>query len=42
MDLREKIGYLALRSGPSFRDGAFRQDLRELDYVEGQNGSIEK
>jgi hypothetical protein len=42
MDLREKIGYLAVRSGHSFLDEAFRQGLRELDYVEGQTVSIEK
>ena len=35
------IGYLSFRSGPSFLDEAFRQGLRELGYVEGQNISIE-
>ena len=36
-----RIGYLSFRSGPSFLDEAFRQGLRELGYVEGQNISIE-
>jgi putative ABC transport system substrate-binding protein len=36
-----RIGYLSLRSGPSYLDEAFQQGLRELGYVEGQNLSIE-
>jgi putative ABC transport system substrate-binding protein len=36
-----RIGYLSFRSGPSFLDEAFRQGLRELGYVEGQNISVE-
>ena len=36
-----RIGYLAFRSGPSHLDEAFRQGLRDLGYVEGQNISIE-
>ena len=32
-----RIGYVALRSGPSFLEDAFRQGLRELGYVEGHN-----
>jgi putative ABC transport system substrate-binding protein len=36
-----RIGYLSSRSGPSFLDEAFRQGLRELGYVEGQNISVE-
>jgi putative ABC transport system substrate-binding protein len=36
-----RIGYLSLRSGPSHFDEAFRQGLRELGYVEGQNISVE-
>jgi putative ABC transport system substrate-binding protein len=36
-----RIGYLSLRSGPSHPEEAFRQGLRELGYVEGQNLSIE-
>jgi ABC-type uncharacterized transport system substrate-binding protein len=36
-----RIGYLSLRSGPSYLDEAFRQGLRELGYVEGQNLSVE-
>jgi putative ABC transport system substrate-binding protein len=36
-----RIGYLSLRSGPWFLDDAFRQGLRELGYVEGQNLVIE-
>jgi len=35
------IGYLSFRSGPSHLDEAFRQGLRELGYIEGQNISIE-
>lgn len=35
-----RIGYLGF-SGPSFADEGFRQGLRELGYVEGQNVSIE-
>ena len=36
-----RIGYLAFLSGPSYLDEAFRQGLRELGYVEGQNIAIE-
>jgi ABC-type uncharacterized transport system substrate-binding protein len=36
-----RIGYLSLRSGPSYLEEAFRQGLRELGYVDGQNLSIE-
>ena len=36
-----RIGYVALRSGPSFLEEAFRQGLRELGYVEGHNIAIE-
>ena len=36
-----RIGYLALRSGPSHLEEAFRQGLAELGYVEGQNIAIE-
>jgi putative ABC transport system substrate-binding protein len=36
-----RIGYLSLRSGPSFLDEAFRQGLRDLGYAEGQNIVIE-
>jgi putative ABC transport system substrate-binding protein len=36
-----RIGYLSLRSGPWFLDDAFRQGLRDLGYVEGQNLAIE-
>lgn len=36
-----RIGYLAIRSGPSYLDEAFRHGLRELGYVEGQNISVE-
>jgi putative ABC transport system substrate-binding protein len=32
-----RIGYLSLRSGPADNDLAFRQGLRELGYIEGQN-----
>ena len=36
-----RIGYLAFPSGPSYADEAFRQGLRELGHVEGQNIAIE-
>ena len=36
-----RIGYLHLRSGPSERDDAFLQALRDLGYVEGHNLRIE-
>ena len=36
-----KIGFLSVRSGPESREEAFRQGLRELGYVEGQNIFIE-
>jgi putative ABC transport system substrate-binding protein len=36
-----RIGYVSLRSGPEPHDEAFRQGLRELGYVEGQNISVE-
>jgi len=36
-----RIGYLSFRSGPSHLDEAFRQGLRELGYLEGQNIVIE-
>jgi putative tryptophan/tyrosine transport system substrate-binding protein len=36
-----RIGYLSIRSGPSYLEEAFRHGLRELGYVEGQNITIE-
>ena len=36
-----RIGYVSFRSGPSYLDEAFRQGLRDLGYVEGQNISVE-
>jgi putative ABC transport system substrate-binding protein len=36
-----RIGYLGFQSGPTFADQAFRQGLRELGYVEGENIVIE-
>jgi putative ABC transport system substrate-binding protein len=36
-----RIGYLTVLSGPSDRDAAFRQGLRDLGYVEGQNVIVE-
>jgi putative ABC transport system substrate-binding protein len=36
-----RIGYVALRSGPSFLEDAFRQGLHDLGYVEGHNITIE-
>jgi putative ABC transport system substrate-binding protein len=36
-----RIGYLSFRSEPSHLEEAFRQGLRELGHVEGQNITIE-
>src|SRR5262252_6346982 len=36
-----RLGYLSFRSGPSYLEEAFRQGLRKLGYVDGQNLSIE-
>ena len=36
-----RIGYLSSFSGPSDLDEAFRQGLRDLGYIEGQNIAIE-
>lgn len=36
-----RIGYLSLRSEPSHIDEAFRQGMRDLGYVEGQNLRVE-
>jgi putative ABC transport system substrate-binding protein len=36
-----RIGYVSLFSGPEHLEEAFRQGLRELGYVEGQNISVE-
>ena len=36
-----RIGFLVLHDGPSSRSEAFRQGLRKLGYVEGQNVNIE-
>src|SRR3989304_9128649 len=36
-----RIGFLLLRAGPSDREPAFREGLRELGYIEGQNITIE-
>ena len=36
-----RIGYLALRASPSEHDEAFKQGLRELGWIEGQNIAIE-
>jgi putative ABC transport system substrate-binding protein len=37
-----RIGYLTVRAGLSDRDEAFRQGLRELGYLEGQNIIVER
>ena len=36
-----RIGYLTVLAGPSDRDAAFRQGLKDLGYVEGKNIIIE-
>ena len=36
-----RIGFLSFRSGPSGPDEAFRQALRDLGWIEGQNIAIE-
>jgi putative ABC transport system substrate-binding protein len=36
-----RIGYFTLSGGPSDRDEAFKQGLRELGWVDGQNITIE-
>jgi putative ABC transport system substrate-binding protein len=36
-----RIGYLTILAGPSDRDGAFRQGLKDLGYVEGKNIIVE-
>jgi putative ABC transport system substrate-binding protein len=36
-----RIGYFTLNAGPSDRDEVFRQGLRELGWVDGQNVMIE-
>lgn len=36
-----RIGYLSHRAGPSAADEAFRQALRDLGWIEGQNIAIE-
>ena len=36
-----RIGYLSIASSSDFRSEAFRQGLRDLGYVEGQNVAIE-
>jgi ABC-type uncharacterized transport system substrate-binding protein len=36
-----RLGYLALRPGPTADDDAFKQGLRELGWIEGQNIAIE-
>lgn len=36
-----RIGFLSIRPGPELREEAFRQALREVGYIEGQNLKIE-
>jgi putative ABC transport system substrate-binding protein len=36
-----RIGYLTLRAGPTAEDEAFKQGLRDLGWIEGQNIAIE-
>jgi putative tryptophan/tyrosine transport system substrate-binding protein len=36
-----RVGYLSPRSGVEWREEAFRQGLRDLGYIEGQNLAIE-
>ncbi len=35
-----RIGYLNYRAGPNAGDEAFRQTLRDLGWIEGQNIAI--
>ena len=35
------IGHLALRAGPAAEDEVFKQGLRDLGWIEGQNLAIE-
>src|SRR5437868_3389113 len=35
------IGYLTVLAGPSDRDAAFRQGLKDLGYIEGKNIIVE-
>lgn len=36
-----RIGYLTVRSSPSVRDEIFKQALRDLGWIEGQNYTLE-
>ena len=36
-----RIGYLSIASSSDFRSEAFRQGLRDLGYIEGQNIAVE-
>lgn len=36
-----RIGYLTARSSPSVRDEIFKQALRDLGWIEGQNYTLE-
>jgi putative ABC transport system substrate-binding protein len=36
-----RIGYLTLRASPTAEDEAFKQGLRDLGWMEGQNIAIE-
>src|SRR6476646_1817256 len=36
-----RIGYLTILAGPSDRDAAFRQGLKDLGYIQGKNITVE-
>ena len=41
VSLKPRIGYLTVRSSPSVQDEIFKQALRDLGWIEGQNYTFE-